>query len=196
MGRLAPDRIVGVHVNAFVTFPSKDPAELAGLTEIEQKRLAAFKNWNDDLMGYMHIQGTRPQTLAYGLTDSPVGQLAWIVEKFKDWTNPSAELPEDAVNIDQLLTNVMIYWLTNTARSSANSYYERFHDWSAWAPVERSVVPTGVAAFPTDVAIRRFAEKQNTIVHWSDFDRGGHFAAMEAPDLLTNDVQTFFRQFR
>lgn len=196
MGGLAPDRVVGVHVNALVTFPSKDSAELADLTEIEQKRLAEFKRWNDDLMGYMHIQGTRPLTLAYGLADSPVGQLAWIVEKFKEWTHPSAELPEDAVNLDQLLTNVMIYWLTNTARSSANSYYERFHDWSAWQSSGRSPVPTGVAAFPTDVAIRRFAEKTNTIVHWSDFDRGGHFAAMEAPDLLMEDIRNFFRPFR
>lgn len=196
MGRLAPDSIVSVHVNAFVTFPSQDPAELADLTEAEQQRLATFKHWNNDLMGYMHIQGTRPQTLAYGLTDSPVGQLAWFVEKFKDWTNPSAELPEDAVDLDQLLTNVMIYWLTRTARSSANSYYERFHDSSAWASSDRSPVPTGVAVFPTDVTIRRFAEKTNTIVHWSEFDRGGHFAAMEAPDLLMGDIQAFFRRYR
>jgi len=196
MGRIAPDRVLGIHVNALVTFPSGDPADMAGLTELEQRRLAEFKRWNDDLMGYMHIQGTRPQTVAYGLTDSPAGQLAWIVEKFKDWTNPAAELPEDAVNLDQLLTNVTIYWLTNTARSSANAYYERFHDASLWAPIERSPVPTGVAAFPGDVSIRRFAEKQHTIVHWSDFDRGGHFAAMEAPDLLADDVRTFFRRFR
>jgi len=160
----------------------------------EMQRLALFKHWQDDLMGYMQIQGTRPQTLAYGLTDSPAGQLAWIVEKFKEWTDPAAELPEDAVDRDQLLTNVSIYWLTGTARSTANSYYERFHDPSMWAPKERSTVPTGVAVFPTDVAIRRFAERSDTVVHWSEFDRGGHFAAMEAPDLLTQDVRAFFRQ--
>jgi pimeloyl-ACP methyl ester carboxylesterase len=194
VGRLDPDRVLGVHLNAVVTFPSGDPADMAGLTEAERQRLALFKHWQDDLMGYMQIQGTRPQTLAYGLHDSPAGQLAWIVEKFKEWTDPAAELPEDAVDRDQLLTNVSIYWLTGTARSTANSYYERFHDPSMWAPKERSTVPTGVAVFPTDVAIRRFAERSDTVVHWSEFDRGGHFAAMEAPDLLTQDVRAFFRQ--
>jgi epoxide hydrolase len=98
VGRLAPDHVIGVHVNALVTFPSGDPAELADLTEAEQRRLARMRHFQDDMMGYSAIQGTRPQTLAYGLTDSPVGQLAWIVEKFKEWTDPSAELPEDAVD--------------------------------------------------------------------------------------------------
>ncbi|HEV8653068.1 MAG TPA: epoxide hydrolase [Actinomycetes bacterium] len=196
MGRLEPAHVIGVHVNALVTFPSGDPADMAGLTEAEQERLARHKHFQDELMGYMHIQGTRPQTLAYALTDSPAGQLAWIVEKFKEWTDPAAGLPEDAVDRDRLLTNVMLYWLTGTARSSSNSYYERFHDPSMWAPKERSTVPTGVAVFPTDVAIRRFAEKPDTIVHWSEFDRGGHFAALEAPDLLIGDVREFFRRFR
>jgi pimeloyl-ACP methyl ester carboxylesterase len=192
MGRLAPDHVIGVHLNALVTFPSGDPADMAGLTEPEQQRMALFQHWQYDVMGYMQLQGTRPQTIAYALTDSPVGQLAWITEKFKDWTDPSAELPEDAVDRDQLLTNVSIYWITGTARSTANSYYERFHDPSMWAPKDRSTVPTGVAVFPTDVAIRRFAEKTDTIVHWSEFDRGGHFAAMETPDLLTQDIRAFF----
>jgi epoxide hydrolase len=193
MGRLDPEHVVGVHVNALTTFPSGDPAEMADLTEPEQQRLARFKYFQDDLMGYMQVQGTRPQTIAYALADSPVGQLAWIVEKFKDWTNPSAELPEDAVDRDRLLANVSVYWFTNTARSSANAYYERFHDASMWAPRQRSTVPTGVAVFPQDVAIRRFAEKTETVVRWSEFDRGGHFAAMEAPDLLVGDVREFFR---
>jgi pimeloyl-ACP methyl ester carboxylesterase len=118
------------------------------------------------------------------------------VEKFKDWTDPAAELPEDAVDKDQLLTNVTVYWLTNTARSSANAYYERFHDPSMWAPKQRSAVPMGVAVFPTDVSIRRFAEKTETIVHWSEFERGGHFAAMEAPDLLVGDIRKFFAPLR
>ncbi len=195
MGRLEPAHVIGVHVNALVTFPSGDPADMAGLTDAEQERLARHKHFQDELMGYMHLQGTRPQTLAYALTDSPAGQLAWIVEKFKDWTNPAAELPEDAVDRDRLLTNVSVYWFTGTARSSANSYYERFHDPGMWAPKERSTVPTGVAVFPTDVSVRRFAEKTDTIVHWSEFDRGGHFAALEAPDLLVGDVRAFFRRF-
>jgi pimeloyl-ACP methyl ester carboxylesterase len=143
VGRLAPDHVIGVHVNALVTFPSGDPAELADLTEAEQQRLARMRHFQDDMMGYSAIQGTRPQTLAYGLTDSPVGQLAWIVEKFKEWTDPSAELPEDAVDRDHLLTNVSIYWLTGTAGSSASHYHEVAHDPTLWEPRERGTVPTG-----------------------------------------------------
>ena len=145
--------------------------------------------------GYAMIQITRPQTLAHGLHDSPVGQLAWIVEKFKEWTDPAAKLPEDAVDRDLLLTNVMLYWLTGTAGSSANSYYETAHA-GAWGASERSTVPTGVAVFPMDVSIRRTIELEHTVVHWSEFDRGGHFAAMEAPDLLVGDVREFFSKLR
>ncbi|MEA2594532.1 MAG: epoxide hydrolase [Thermomicrobiales bacterium] len=149
------------------------------------------------MMGYMHIQGTRPQTLTYGLVDSPAGQLAWIVEKFKEWTDPAAALPEDAVDRDHLLTNVMLYWLTGTAGSAANLYYETYHDPSLWAPGERGTVPTGVAVSLTqDVAIRRFAEREHNVVHWSEFDRGGHFAAMEVPEFLVEDVRAFFQRVR
>jgi pimeloyl-ACP methyl ester carboxylesterase len=146
------------------------------------------------MTGYAIIQSTRPQTIAYALTDSPVGQLAWIVEKFKEWTDPAAELPEDAVDRDQLLTNVTVYWVTGTAGSSARLYREGASLWGQRA--ERSQVPTGVAVFPGDIAIRRFAQTEHTVVHWSEFDRGGHFAAMEAPDLLTGDIRTFFRPLR
>ena len=198
MGRLDTDHVIGVHVNALVTFPSAgDPAEMADLTEAEQERLGRLQHFREEMMGYVQIQGTRPQTLAYGLADSPTGQLAWIVEKFKEWTDSAAELPEDAVDRDHILTDVSVYWFTSTAGSSANLYYESAHDPSAWAPKERSPVPTGVAVFTSlDVAIRRFAEQGNTIVHWSEFDRGGHFAAMEAPDLLVGDVRTFFRRLQ
>ncbi|WP_433553469.1 alpha/beta fold hydrolase [Micromonospora zamorensis] len=141
----------------------------------------------------MQLQGTRPQTLAHALTDSPAGQLAWIVEKFKEWTDASKELPEDAVDRDRMLANISIYWFTDTARSVANSYYERFHDASMWAPKPPATVPTGVAVFATgDFAIRRFAEKAHNITHWSEFYRGGHFPALEAPDLLTGDIRAFF----
>jgi pimeloyl-ACP methyl ester carboxylesterase len=197
VGRLAPDRVIGVHVNALVTFPSGDPAELADLTEAEQQRLARMRNFQDDMMGYSHIQGTRPQTIAYALTDSPAGQLAWIVEKFKEWTDPAAELPEDAVDRDHLLTNVSIYWFTATAGSAANLYYETYHDPSMFAPRERGTTPTGVAVSLTqDVAVRKLAERDHNVVHWSEFDRGGHFAAMEAPEFLVGDVRAFFRTLR
>ncbi len=149
MGQLDPEHIIGVHVNALVTFPSGDPAELEGLTAAEQERLARFQNFEQDMSGYMSIQGTRPQTLAYALADSPVGQLAWIVEKFKEWTDPAAALPEDAVDRDHMLTDVSIYWFTDTAGSSANLYYETYHDPSLFAPRERGTVPTGVAVSTT-----------------------------------------------
>jgi pimeloyl-ACP methyl ester carboxylesterase len=159
--------------------------------------MARMKHFQDDMMGYSHIQGTRPQTLAYALTDSPAGQLAWIVEKFKEWTDPAGELPTDAVDRDHLVTNVSIYWFTATAGSSANLYYETYHDPSLWAPGPRGTVPTGVAVSLTqDIAIRKLAERDHNVVHWTEFERGGHFAALEAPEFLAGDVRTFFRGLR
>ena len=115
------------------------------------------------------------------------------MEKFQDWTNPAALLPEDAVDRDRILTDVSIWWFTGTAASAAHTYYERFNDPAMWAPRERGTVPTAVAVFPTDVTVRPFADKVSNVVRWSEFDRGGHFAALEAPDLLTADVREFFR---
>jgi epoxide hydrolase len=195
LGRVDPDRVVGVHVNAasvgFMPFPPFEEAELAKLSDSERARVERIARYMEDGSGYASIQSTRPQTLAYALTDSPVGQLAWIVERFQEWTH--AEVPEDAVDRDRMLTNVMLYWLTGTAGSSANLYYEVMHS-GEWP--EPSDVPTGVAVFAEDIAIRRYAEQSNRIVHWSEFDRGGHFAAMETPDLLVADVREFFRQLR
>jgi pimeloyl-ACP methyl ester carboxylesterase len=114
------------------------------------------------------------------------------VEKFQDWTDPAAKLPEDAVDRDRILTDVSIYWFTATAGSAAHTYYERFNDPAMWAPKERSSIPTAVAVFTTDVSVRPFADKAHNVVRWSEFDRGGHFAALEAPDLLTADVREFF----
>jgi pimeloyl-ACP methyl ester carboxylesterase len=197
VARVDPGRVLGVHVNALLTFPSGDPAELADLTDAEADRLRRLKEFNQEQMGYIHQQGTRPQTLAYALTDSPVGQLAWIMEKLKEWTDPAAELPEDAIDRDQLLPDVTLYWLTRTAGLSAQLYYETNHDPTAWVPKERGTTPTGVAVFtPHDIAIRRLAERDHNIVHWTEFERGGHFAAMETPDLLVGDVREFFRRFR
>ena len=195
LGRLNPDKVVGVHANGLSAFTEVDPDEVRELTEAERARLANLEYMKTEQSGYAMIQITRPQTLAHGLHDSPVGQLAWIVEKFKEWTDPAAELPEDAVDRDLLLTNVMLYWLTGTAGSSANSYYETAHA-GAWAASEPSTVPTGIAVFPTDVSIRRTVELEHTVVHWSEFGRGGHFAAMEAPDLLVDDVREFFSKLR
>ncbi len=197
VGQVDPDHVVGVHVNAasfgFIPFGPVDPQEIASFTAAEKTRLARLQNFLSDMNGYFQIQATRPQTLAYALADSPVGQLAWIVEKFKEWTHTAA-VPEDAVDRDHLLTNVMLYWLTNTAGSSADLYYETIH--AAQGEQQPSTMPTGVAVFAEDVAIRRYAEQNYQIVHWSEFERGGHFAAMEAPDLLIGDIRQFFRRFR
>jgi pimeloyl-ACP methyl ester carboxylesterase len=198
IGKADPDHVVGVHVNAasygFIPWGEVSESELATFTEVERARLERLKRYYNDGSGYFQIQSTRPQTLAYALNDSPAGQLAWIVEKFKEWTHPPAELPEQAIDRDRMLTNVSVYWLTGTGASSARIYYESMHA-QAWdsSPL---TTPTGVAVFAEDVAIRRYGEQSFRIVHWSDFDRGGHFAAMEAPDLLVGDVRAFFRNLR
>jgi epoxide hydrolase len=197
-GRSDPDHVVGVHVNAatygFIPFGPVDPAELATFTEAEKRCLERLNRFQAEGNGYFQIQATRPQTLAYGLSDSPAGQLAWIAEKFNEWTYPGTELPEQVIDRDHLLTNVMLYWLTGTAGSSARMYYENMHV-SSWGQ-QPANTPTGVAVFAEDVAIRRYGERGNTIVHWSEFERGGHFAAMEAPDLLVGDMRAFFRPLR
>jgi pimeloyl-ACP methyl ester carboxylesterase len=194
LGRIDPEHVIGVHVNNLGTFPSGDPAELTGLTQADQDRLALSQKWAQEMSGYAIVQATRPQTLAYALTDSPAGQLAWIVEKFKEWTDPAAGLPGDAVHRDLILTDVSVYWLTGTAGSAARIYYEGARAWGQAQPKSR--VPTGVAVFPNDTTIRPLAERDHNVVHWAEFSRGGHFAALEAPDLLTGDVREFFRQFR
>jgi pimeloyl-ACP methyl ester carboxylesterase len=194
LGRIDPDHVIGVHVNNLGTFPSGDPAELARLTEADQARLALMTTWGRDMSGYAIVQSTRPQTISYALTDSPVGQLAWIVEKFKEWTDPDASLPEDAIDRDLILTDVSVYWLTGTVGSAARIYYEGARTWGLVQP--RSPVPTGVAVFPNDITIRPLAERDHNVVHWTEFSRGGHFAAMEAPDLLVDDMREFFHPFR
>jgi pimeloyl-ACP methyl ester carboxylesterase len=198
LGRADPDHVVGLHVNAatygFIPFGEVSEDERAALTEAEKARLELLNNWTNEGSGYFQIFSTRPQTIAYALSDSPVGQLAWIVEKFKEWTHPSAEPPESAIDRDRLLTDVMLYWLTGTIGSAAHLYYENMHS-GTWHQ-DPATTPTGVAVFAEDVAIRRYGELGNNIVHWSEFDRGGHFAAMEVPDLLVGDVREFFGKLR
>jgi microsomal epoxide hydrolase len=192
LGVSVPGHVTGVHLNMLIPSGSPDDPEL---TEVDKRRLERSRQFRTTGMGYAMIQSTRPQTLAYALTDSPAGQLAWIVEKFRAWTD--GDRPEDAVDRDQMLTNVTVYWLTGTAGSAARLYFEGARGGS-WGPPAPSTVPTGVAVFPYEIAppIRRFAEQSNNIVHWSEFDRGGHFAAMEEPDLLVTDIRDFFRQLR
>jgi len=198
MGQIDTERVVGVHLNAasvgFIPWGEVSPDDLATFTDTEKARLGRLGQFRSEGNAYFQIQASRPQTLAYALADSPVGQLAWIVDKFSAWTHNSTGLPEEAVDRDAMLTQVMFYWLTNTAGSSARLYYENMHSGS-WGQKKGST-PTGVAVFAEDYAIRRYGEMGNNIVHWSDFDEGGHFAAMETPELLVEDIRTFFRPLR
>ncbi|MFD9186936.1 epoxide hydrolase family protein [Streptomyces phaeochromogenes] len=204
LGRAFPDRVIGVHLNLLPgahASAEPTPEELAALSPPERERtLASWRRseeWTRERLGYATVQMTRPQTLSYGLTDSPVGQLAWIVEKFKEWTD-SHDRPEEAVDRDQLLTNVMLYWLTGTAGSSARIYYERAHAAGWGEPVQPSTAPTALAVFPWDnfIPLRHVADRTENIMRWTEFDRGGHFAAMEEPDLLVGDVRAFFHELR
>jgi epoxide hydrolase len=196
VGQLEPGRVVGVHVNALLTFPSGDPDEFVGLTDVERDRLGRLEEFQAEQLGYVQIQGTRPQSLAYGLTDSPVGQLAWIMEKFKEWTDPPDALPEQVIDRDTLLTNASLYWFTASAGPSAHLYYETNHDPSAWASKQTGSVPTGIAVSRHDITIRRLAEREHNVVHWTDLERGGHFLAMEQPALLVDDLREFFAPLR
>ncbi|WP_406402465.1 epoxide hydrolase family protein [Streptomyces uncialis] len=189
---IAPDEVVALHVNGGTTYPSAtedDPT----LTERERARVRRMNEFMGEAGGYLAIQSTRPQTLAYGLTDSPVGQLGWIIDKFRDMTDLAKELPHEAIDRDVLLTHATLYWLTATAGSSAALYYE---DARSWGEQRRSEVPLAVAQFTVqDIALRRDEEKLNNLVRWTDHDRGGHFAAMEAPDLLLQDIREFFADY-
>ncbi|WP_405069022.1 epoxide hydrolase [Kribbella sp. NBC_01510] len=193
VARAARDRVVGVHTNGGPSLPPF-PLPEEELTPLEQDRIARIGGFLQKEFGYISIQSTRPQTVAYGLVDSPVGQLAWIMDKFRAWTYPLETLPEAIISKDRLLTNAMIYWLTGTAGSAAYVGYAQTEPWGT--RLENSGVPTAVLAFAHDVCIRRYAEQDNTITRWTDVDHGGHFAALEEPELLVSDVREFFRDLR
>ena len=192
-----PDQAVGLHLNMLIAGPPSDvddptagvpPEEL----ERSQERQASFTNET----GYSQLQGTKPQTLGYALNDSPAGQAAWIVEKFRAWCDCDGD-PETIFTRDELLTNITIYWVTQTATSSARLYYESRHAPTS-RPMGRIDVPTGAAIFPKELfySPRRWAEAQYNITHWTEMPRGGHFAALEQPDLLVEDLRAFFRPLR
>ena len=187
MARLLPERIAGVHVNAATAgFVPSGPVTDRPLTAGERARLSRLADFRAEASAFFHLQATRPQTLAYGLNDSPVGLLAWIAEKFLEWSHDPA-----GIDRERLLMNVALYWLTGTAGSAARIYAEFRR---SPPDLSRSEVPTGVAVFAEDFAIRSVAEEHNTIARWSEFDRGGHFAALEEPELLVGDIRAFFAE--
>ncbi|WP_072802609.1 epoxide hydrolase family protein [Rhodococcoides yunnanense] len=196
VARIAPDRVVGVHLNGSQVFVPPDDVDedtKNSLSELERDRLRRIAEFMEKEFGYIAVQSTRPQTLAYGLTDSPVGQLAWMVDKFKAWTWPFDALPEDVLGVDRLLDHASLYWFTRTAGTSAYTGYAT----ESWGPAPTpSNVPTAFVQFAHDVGIRRFEEQQNDVRHWTDVDRGGHFAAMEEPAVLVDDMRRFFAGLR
>ena len=165
-------------------------------TAEEQDALAALAHYEKWDSGYSKQQSTRPQTLGYGLADSPAGQLAWIVEKFWAWTDCDGH-PENVLTRDEMLDNVMLYWLTASAASSARLYWQSFGN-SPLLKHGRVELPTGVASFPKEIlrVPRNWCESRYNITHWTNMPRGGHFAAFEQPELFVEDVRTFFSTIR
>lgn len=196
IGRAAPDRVIGVHVNAatmgFIPLGPIEPNEIASFSDAEKSRLQRLQQFMAERFGFNALQSSRPQTLAYGITDSPAGLISWLGDMFAGFGDSP-----DAVEQDTFLTNVLVYWFTGTAASSIRLYYENAHDPEAWSPKPNSGVPTGVAVFARDeVAIRRYGEEGNTIVRWNELASGGHFAAMEVPEVWAGEVAAFFAGLR
>ncbi|GLY64934.1 epoxide hydrolase family protein [Amycolatopsis taiwanensis] len=180
LGAVAPEHVVGVHVNYLPTRPDPD----VELSEADEARLDKVRQLMANRPPYQALQALTPQTIGYALTDSPVGQLVWIAERFAQWTDPATPVSDD-----RMLTDISLYWLTATAASSG-----RFHHDAPRGSRQPCRVPLGVAVFAHDItqSVRPLAERLYDIRHWSEFERGGHFAAMEVPDLLAGDVRDFF----
>jgi pimeloyl-ACP methyl ester carboxylesterase len=196
MGQTQTEHCAGIHINMPIVAP--DPDTMDSLTPLEQSALEGMAFYNKWDSGYFKQQSTRPQTLGYGLADSPVGQMAWIIEKFYAWTDcekDGIKHPENILSKDELLDNVMLYWLNNCAASSARLYWESFNHINL-DPVD---IPVGCSIFPKEIfrSSRRWAEKRfSNLIHWNELERGGHFAALEQPAAFVAEVRTCFRSLR
>jgi microsomal epoxide hydrolase len=190
-----PQRLYGIHVNLLAI--RRDPKMLANPTAEEKVFLEQLTYWLKEEVGYQSIQGTKPQTLAYGLSDSPVGLAAWIIEKFRTWSDCGGDV-ESVFTKDELLTNITLYWVTGAIGSSFWPYYARMH--GPWPIPEGSRVeaPTGYVEFPREILRppRSVAESMYNIVRWTKAEKGGHFAALEQPQKLAEEVRAFFRPLR
>jgi pimeloyl-ACP methyl ester carboxylesterase len=176
--------------------PSRSVLSKQAANEEESNWLEQRAHFIRDESGYSHMHETRPQTLAYGLNDSPVGLAGWIVEKFRSWSDCQGEI-ESVFTKDELLTNVMIYWVTQTINSSTRLYYETAHQGDE-TYAGRIEVPTGVAMFQDEIPAppRSLAERLYNIQRWTEMKAGGHFAALEQPEALVEDIRAFFRPLR
>jgi len=186
-----PTNCVGIHLNMPIVAPDTSVGEL---TDREKSALAGMQHYNDWDSGYSKQQSTRPQTLGYGLADSPVGQAMWIIEKFWSWTDCNGH-PENVLTRDELLDNVMMYWLPDAAASSARLYWESFRQF----PTDQVNIPTGCSIFPKEIfrTSKRWAEKRFTkLVYFNELDKGGHFAAFEQPEMYLKEVRACFRKMR
>jgi pimeloyl-ACP methyl ester carboxylesterase len=187
-----PDHCAAIHLNMPIVPP--DPDTMNDLTPAEQSALAGMQHYTDKDSGYSKQQSTRPQTVGYGLVDSPSGQAAWILEKFWSWMDCDGH-PENVLTRDELLDNVMLYWLPATAASSARLYWESFNV----PPMDSVKVPVGCSIFPKEIfrSSRRWAEKHfGSLLHWNELERGGHFAAFEQPETFVDEVRTCFRSLQ
>jgi pimeloyl-ACP methyl ester carboxylesterase len=195
LGYYYPENLPGIHVMAVINPNPLPPSE--ELSAEERAYLDYARQWDDEEGGYRHIQGTRPQTLAYGLNDSPAGLAAWIVEKYAAWSDCQGDI-DCYFTQDDLLTMVMIYWVTGTIHSSMRAYYETRHNPNLLPPGGRVRIPTGVGLTreQVDKAPRSWAERTYNLQHWTEFPRGGHFMALEEPELLAADLREFFRPLR
>jgi pimeloyl-ACP methyl ester carboxylesterase len=195
LARSFPERVIGAHLNFMISslqVPDDQP-----LTEAERAYVASALRWRDSEGGYFSIQSTKPQTLGYGLTDSPAALAAWIAEKFRTWSDCDGDIAR-AIPLDALLANIAIYWFSANITSSLRIYKENKAAPLIFAPGERVRPPVGFAHFPKEILHppRSYVERVFDIRQWTDMPRGGHFAAMEQPDLLATEIRTFFRPLR
>jgi microsomal epoxide hydrolase len=189
--------VAGIHLNMVVALPPEGPDAFDGLSPEELEGLGALDGFLKIETGYQRIQGTKPQTLGYALNDSPAGQAAWIVEKFRTWSDCDGDV-ERRFTKDELLTNIMLYWVPQTATSSARLYCESMRA-DRFPPRDLKIaVPTGCAIFPREIVKppRKWAEQRFNVQRWTRFPSGGHFAAMEEPKALVDDIRAFFRPLR
>jgi pimeloyl-ACP methyl ester carboxylesterase len=194
LGKLKPAGLAGIHLNFQFVFPEKIPTE--GLSVEEQRAVTALTQFLNDGNGYFREQTTRPQTIAYGLADSPSGQATWIYEKFQAWTDCNGD-PETVFTKDEMLDNISLYWLTDTAASSARIYWENRTTASPSGGVIS--IPVAASVFPHEIwrTPRSWAEQNYTqLVYWSELDKGGHFAAFEQPELFTQELRNGFKKLR